>query len=67
MNYLAEDIYKIDLNELPDRTHCDPRGELLLFSPRCGWIISHHTDIKEIVHDNVCTHWTYLPDAPFTG
>jgi hypothetical protein len=65
MNYLAENIHPLDLNDLPGQIQCDPRGELLLFSSKSGWIIAHYTDIDEVVRENVCTHWTYLPDSPF--
>jgi hypothetical protein len=65
MNYLAENVHLIDLKNPPRHEQCDPRGELLLFSPKSGWIISHYTDIAEIIDGNGCTHWTYLPDAPF--
>ena len=64
MTYLAENIFPIDANDLPNETAADSRGELLLFSPKSGWIISHYTDVEEITRENECTYWTFLPENP---
>lgn len=66
MTYLSEDIHKLDWNDPPGQEQCDPRGELLLYSRKLGWMIAHYTDIKELVKEYKCSYWTYLPDAPFT-
>ena len=63
----AENIFRIDPNDLPGQEQCDPWGELLLFSRKSGWIIAHYNDIEEIVKECKCYYWTYLPEAPFVS
>jgi hypothetical protein len=67
MNYLAENIHKIDWDNLPGQEQCDPYGEILLYSRKVGWVIAHYTDIEETVKDCKCSYWTYLPEAPFVS
>ena len=67
MNYLAENIHKIDWDNLPGQEQCDPHGEILLYSRKVGWVIAHYTDIEETVNECKCSYWTYLPEAPFVS
>jgi hypothetical protein len=64
MHDLPENIFPINLSDLPGEDQCDARGELLLFSPN-GWLISHLEDLKDTIQDYNCSYWTFLPPDPF--
>ena len=67
MTYLAENVHKIDWDYLPGQAQCDPRGELLLYSRKSGWMIAHYNDIEDVIKEYKCSYWTYLPEAPFVS
>ena len=62
----AENVFRINKEELPGAAQADSRGELLLYSPKVGWMIVNHVDIKETMEAVRCTHWTFLPEDPWT-
>ena len=64
MTYLAENIFLLDPNDLPGKQAADARGELLLFSHKVGWVITHYTDVEETVKECKCSYWTFLPEDP---
>lgn len=66
MTESAENVFRIDRNNLPGVEQADPRGELLLYSPKMGWMIVHYIDIESTLEEVRCTHWTFLPEHPWT-
>ena len=61
---LPEHIYLLNLKHPPDHRDVDPHGNLLLYSPTHGWMVTSLDEVEEAFHENGCTHWTYTPPIP---
>jgi hypothetical protein len=61
---LPENIYILDLKHPPDQHDADPHGNLLLYTPTHGWMVTSFDEVEEAFHENGCTHWTYTPPIP---
>ncbi len=61
---LPEHIYLLDLEHPPDQRDTDPHGNLLLYTPTHGWMVTSLDEVEEAFHENGCTHWTYTPPIP---
>ena len=61
---LPENIYLLNLKHPPDQRDADPHGNVLLYSPTHGWMVTSLDEVEEAFHENGCTHWTYTPPIP---
>lgn len=60
---LEENIFPLDRKNLPNSTHADPFGKIMVHSPVTGW---HIIDIDFIQRPETetCDYWTFCPPTP---
>jgi apolipoprotein N-acyltransferase len=61
---LPENIFPLDLENLPEEKQADPYGKIMVFQKDNGWILIEPSEVEDFTNLYQCTHWTYTPDLP---
>ena len=61
---LTENIFPLDIDNLPDTTQADPFGKIMVYQEDNGWILIDPAEVEDFHNLYNCTHWTYTPDLP---
>ena len=61
---LPENIFPLDIDNLPDTTQADPFGKIMVYQEDNGWILIDPEEVEDFHNLYKCTHWTYTPDLP---
>lgn len=60
---LEENIFLLS-DQLPTIGSADPYGNVLYYCDLYGWLVAGYDEAEDLIRENKCTHWTFLPFPP---
>jgi len=58
----AENVFKIDLEQLPTKAHGDDHGKLMVYEDKSGWQVINWDNVEIFAINLGFTHWTFTPN-----
>lgn len=62
--YLPENVYRMNIANLPPEGAQDSFGKILVFQKQNGWEVIEHSQVEDFINRYQCTHFTYTPSVP---